>query len=218
MIKDFGLNKAELCEREIRRSQIGRWTLRILGIGVFLAVTQTGLVYFMQNKLNSAIQEENQVEQQYQNIAKKLPFSKTMEQKAQEILKYRSNAENSFMPVGVYYAIADGLLPGMVVKEITLTENKLSTKTENNLTGEYLLKISIGYENTDIGVDTFIKNFDIALNKLYKGTVSRQGIKVTSGKALSIRNIIYTGRDITVSLKTEVGSIGSKRAKVVKNK
>ena len=123
MIRNFSLNQSELWDREIRRSQIGRWTLRILGIGIFVAAAQGILLYYMQEKLSEALTEKQEITKQYTAITSQLQLVTISEKKALEVLNYRKNADKSFMPIGVYYAIADALLPGMVVREIAISTN-----------------------------------------------------------------------------------------------
>ena len=204
MIRNFSLSQSELWDREIRRSQIGRWTLRILGIGIFVAAAQGILLYYMQEKLSEALTEKQEITKQYTAITSQLPLVTISEKKALEVLNYRKNADKSFMPVGVYYAIADALLPGMVVREIAISTNTDKDKKDTDLTGDYLLRINIGYNTADIGYNKFLDNFDAEINLIYNGTISRKGMKITSGAALTVRNIIFTGREITVSLAVDL--------------
>lgn len=204
MIRNFSLNQSELWDREIRRSQIGRWTLRILGIGIFVAAAQGILLYYMQEKLSEALTEKQEITKQYTAITSQLQLVTISEKKALEVLNYRKNADKSFMPTGVYYAIADALLPGMVVREIAISTNTDKDKKDTDLTGDYLLRLNIGYNTADIGYNQFLDNFDAAINRIYNGTISRKGMKITSGAALTVRNIIFTGREITVSLAVDL--------------
>ena len=204
MIRNFSLSQSELWDREIRRSQIGRWTLRILGIGIFVAAAQGILLYYMQEKLSETLTEKQEITKQYTAITSQLQLVTISEKKALEVLNYRKNADKSFMPIGVYYAIADALLPGMVVREIAISTNTDKDKKDTDLTGDYLLRINIGYNTADIGYNQFLDNFDAAINRIYNGTISRKGMKITSGTALTVRNIIFTGREITVSLAVDL--------------
>ena len=99
------------------------------------------------------------------------------------------------MPTGVYYALADSLLPGMALKEAHLIKQPGTGIIYN-------LKLTVGYDSASIGHKDFIDTFSRNMNKYYDGQFSAVLKSVTQGKTTTIADAIVSEQTLEMELRT----------------
>lgn len=207
MFSNFNLSDEELCTRSIRHSQLGRWTLRIAVLGILLAIVQGIALSILDKKNEQSHLSEKDIMAKYEQFTKKLPSLKKAEEAAREVLKFRAHSKDTFMPTGVYYALADSLLPGMALKEAHLIKQPGAGIIYN-------LKLTVGCDSASIGHKDFVDTFSRNMNKYYNGQLSAVLKSVTQGKTTTIADTIVSEQTLEMELRTaQQPSNDTKKAK-----
>lgn len=205
MFKNFGLKKDEIAEIAIAKSHITKWTQRLLAVGIIFAVVQGAIYYGFEQKYARNIQLDKDIAKEHSNITKKLASIATLESKAKQVVHFRKNLHNTFMPTGVYYALSEAILPGMVFKNIVIEKGKLTkgdrdTLPANIREADYILTLSAGYDTPTMDLAPFIDTFDASLKRNYKDAVNRVGLHMQAGQVRAVKDALFTGQEITIGL------------------
>jgi len=167
--------------------------LRIAALGTVLAIAQGIALSVLTKKNEQSIVSEKDITAKYEQFTKKLPSLQKSEEAAREVLKYRAQSGASFMPTGVYYALADSLLPGMSLKEAHLVK-------QANKETIYNLNLIVGCDSANLGYRDFVETFIKNMQTYYKGLLTAKLKSASQGKTTTIGDSILSEQKLDLEL------------------
>ena len=210
MFKNYGLDKEEIAEIAISKSLITRWAQRFFVIGVIFAALQGAIFYGIGETYKKNAKLDADITKEHSNITRKLASIGALESKAKKVLDYRKQLSSSFMPMGIYYALAEAVLPGMVFKDIILEKGHIAKGERKELpddirNADYILTLSVGYDTPSMDLAPFVSKIDDALSRIYRGNVTRVGLHMQAGQVRAVKDALFTGQEITIGFMTKDG-------------